>query len=554
MLSIAEKIELIANSTSLDDVRNIGILPEPNSESDYWFVSYSHKDYKSVLVNILELQNRGIRLWYDRGLDTGRDWRENVRLKIFSFHCRGVIAFVSDNFMASSACSEEIKYIKNSNKPCLILHINCNAKPFVKRCAYKSIDCDYDEKIELLYKMPRPQLYKYIFYGPVDKSKPRKYAILAGVNDNTIQKADIPAFIKKNGQQIPVIAIGKRAFFNCTELTEVAIPDGWSDIENEAFANCFSLKKVTLGKPIDINSSNGKKVLAQQYVSLTNLSNADETYVKKHSLSIVFNLWLYKKLNKREWGRGVKYVGNIRGAFKNCIELKQIEFTFPFDKKVAICARDAFVNCVSLNDVDFDVSRYYGSSFMGCSALTQVKFNARQKCYEEMCAYLPSLKRAEFSHANKTKHIPQNAFNGCVALEEIVLPRHLLEIDDSAFESCKSLKTIALPLSLKSIGENSFADSALESLVLPKKLRFVAKNAFKDAKNLKTVTLNCSKLSFSEKERRNKPFVDEWFSNVETLYLKRGVKNKLSENRIQVPSDKKGYKKYVRRDTNGINA
>ena len=51
MLSLQEKIDLILNSNSLNEVPREA-LPSSHKE-EYYFVSYSHKDYKQVLKDIL---------------------------------------------------------------------------------------------------------------------------------------------------------------------------------------------------------------------------------------------------------------------------------------------------------------------------------------------------------------------------------------------------------------------------------------------------------------------------------------------------------------------
>ncbi len=48
------------------------------------------------------------------------------------------------------------------------------------------------------------------------------------------------------------------------------------------------------------------------------------------------------------------------------------------------------------------------------------------------------------------------AFNGCTALESIILPEGLVEIDGAAFNGCTALKSITIPDSVTNLGEYAF--------------------------------------------------------------------------------------------------
>ena len=50
-------------------------LPDVHSK-DYYFVSYSHLDYKNVYPDIFNLQDEGLNIWYDRGIPGIPGWSE----------------------------------------------------------------------------------------------------------------------------------------------------------------------------------------------------------------------------------------------------------------------------------------------------------------------------------------------------------------------------------------------------------------------------------------------------------------------------------------------
>ena len=61
------------------------------------------------------------------------------------------------------------------------------------------------------------------------------------------------------------------------------------------------------------------------------------------------------------------------------------------------------------------------------------------------------------------KEIPDDAFNGCVRLEEFIFsnsePSQLVRIGNNAFRDCSSLTSIVLPSSVKEIGDEAFAET-----------------------------------------------------------------------------------------------
>ena len=68
------------------------------------------------------------------------------------------------------------------------------------------------------------------------------------VNDAStyITTANIPTTVTDNGTTYSVTSIGERAFYACSSLTSVTIPNGVTSIGNEAFYACSSLTSITI--------------------------------------------------------------------------------------------------------------------------------------------------------------------------------------------------------------------------------------------------------------------------------------------------------------------
>jgi len=137
-------------------------------------------------------------------------------------------------------------------------------------------------------------------------------------SNRNITKVIIPNSVKTimNGGYIDDYG----AFFNCTSLTSVTIPDSVTSIEESTFANCTSLTNINIPKSV---------------TSIKNGAFADCT-----------------KLAGVNIENGVTEIlsgGNYYGAFSGCTSLAGI--TIP--SSVTIIGEWAFYNCTGLNSITF---------------------------------------------------------------------------------------------------------------------------------------------------------------------------------------------------------
>lgn len=88
----------------------------------YLFVSYSHKDDARVWPMIEGLQKRGLRVWYDEGIEWGSHWDDVIFEHLSG--CAYVVAFVTDHFLQSENCQDEISYAKDEQKGPFIVFLD----------------------------------------------------------------------------------------------------------------------------------------------------------------------------------------------------------------------------------------------------------------------------------------------------------------------------------------------------------------------------------------------------------------------------------------------
>lgn len=98
------------------------IPPIPyRGEKSYIFISYAHKDSDRVWAIIKQMQHDGYRVWYDEGIDPGTEWDENIASHVRD--CGYFIAFVSENYLKSDNCKDELNFARDLEKKQVLVYL-----------------------------------------------------------------------------------------------------------------------------------------------------------------------------------------------------------------------------------------------------------------------------------------------------------------------------------------------------------------------------------------------------------------------------------------------
>lgn len=90
-------------------------------DGPYVFANYSHKDEEKVLPIIRQLQQMGIRIWWDYGLQPGMMWADTIEEHLSN--CSAVVAFISSAYAASRTCADEILYALSLRKRIVCVYL-----------------------------------------------------------------------------------------------------------------------------------------------------------------------------------------------------------------------------------------------------------------------------------------------------------------------------------------------------------------------------------------------------------------------------------------------
>ena len=128
-------------------------------------------------------------------------------------------------------------------------------------------------------------------------------------------------------------------------------------------------------------------------------------------------------------------------------------------------------------------------AFLGCTNLEEITLpKSMVQIGARVFQNCESLKRIVWPEG--VTELPELAFYGCTNLETVVIPEGITSIARSAFEGCIHLQTVTLPDSLKRIAEEAFEGcTSLAEIVFPSELSYIGPFAFYECKSLQSIAL-----------------------------------------------------------------
>ena len=294
-------------------------------------------------------------------------------------------------------------------------------------------------------------------------------------------KLSIPATYKNK----PVTGIGDYAFYKCTKLTSIVIPESVKTIGEAAFLRCKSLKSITI--PDSVTS-----IGASAFSRCTKLASI--TIPDSVSGINDFTFFRCEGLKSIKIPRGVTTIG--ASAFSRCRALASI--TIP--GTVISIGSSAFYKCTSLATVKIpsSVMSMGDSVFYKCIGLTSVTIPSTIKAISAY-AFFKCINLTSVKIPNSVTRIDNDAFSYCRSLTSITIPNSVTSIGSDAFSFCKGLVSISIPESVKKIGEWAFSDcTSLETVVIPDSITRISDYTFSFCTSLKSVRIPKNVTSIGE--------------------------------------------------------
>jgi hypothetical protein len=249
---------------------------------------------------------------------------------------------------------------------------------------------------------------------------------------------------------ISLVSIGEQAFYGCTQLTQVTIPERVTIVGSKAFWNCPALQTVYF------NAINCTSMQTSNNYDIYSVFSSNESGGTSALKRVVI-------------GSNVQRIPDY--AFKDGVDI------YPgvtIRSSVTEIGAHAFENCSSITTL----------SFQNNSTLTTIGDYAFSGC----SAWNKSL-----SLPNSLNTIGAYAFNGCSGLTgSLTIPNEVATISEGAFSGCSGLNgTLTLPDNVTAIGNSAFRDcSGINgSLVLHDAITSVGEYAFYGCSNITELTI-----------------------------------------------------------------
>lgn len=301
----------------------------------------------------------------------------------------------------------------------------------------------------------------------------------------------IESFKVPNG----VTVLPHSLFKQCENLVSVEIHDNITEIGSGCFRSCSSLKSIEIpNKVLKIDSYTFSGCTAMEEVKIGSRVSeiGDFAFEKCSSLKSIV---IPKGVSKINWSTfedctnlgTVSLLGNItsieREAFKGCTNLQSINFP----STLTAILNEAFYNCESLEQAILPqgLKTIDSNVFKNCKSLRYIEIpeGITNINYLEQCSSLESVKLP----STITK-LTSSAFSGCSSLKSIDLS-YITAVESSVFYGCSSLESVKIPEGITTITYSMFYNcSSLKSVELPQSIKKFDKYAFQGCSALESIT------------------------------------------------------------------
>ena len=328
----------------------------------------------------------------------------------------------------------------------------------------------------------------------------------------------IPESVTYQGQTYPVTEIDEYAFYFCSDITSVTIPNSVTRIGLYAFTCCSGLTSITIPNSVtEIDYRYYDPNVFAGCSSLTSIvvESGNTVFDSRDNCNAIIKTasnTLITGCRNTIIPHGVTSIGNY--AFSDCTSLTSI--TIP--NSVTSIGKYAFAGCYFANENFINnsgLTDYYNWGATLCDEETNdgllIKDNSVVKCRPwAVSVTIP----------NSVTSIGDAAFYGCSGLTSITIPNSVTSIGYRAFDACRSLTYVTIPNSVTSIGYRAFENcSGLTSITIPNNVKYINSEAFIGCPNLNTVTIESNAFISSDKDWGNASISSIFGNQVQTYIL-----------------------------------
>ncbi len=271
----------------------------------------------------------------------------------------------------------------------------------------------------------------------------------------------IPSTVTYGGQTYTVTAIGYRAFYYCSGLTGVTMPNTITEIGERAFNVCESLTEVTIPNSV---------------------------------VTIGPRAFYYcPSMTQATIGNSVTTIGDY--AFGFCEALAQVNMS---NSVTSIGSYAFYANAITSIAIPSSVTTVGALAFEGCNRLERVDItNMGAWCnidFDGINANPVYHAKHLYLNGNEvtTVMVPRGAitikpfvFYGCLSINTVMINSTVTSIGMMAFTECRNLTSVSIPNSVTTIGSYAFSECvSLKSVQIPQSVTSIGSAVFDGTRDM----------------------------------------------------------------------
>ena len=334
--------------------------------------------------------------------------------------------------------------------------------------------------------------YEELLFCPINKESITINANTLRIASQALGASKITSVTFEENSKLKEIC--DEAFYACSNLESIVIPDSVTTLGNHIFIRCNKLTSITLPASLANFTSAMLGCSNLQSLNIGTASGAvyksvDGVLFTADGKTLVYYLPTDTRTNY-EIPAGTETINE--SAFSGNTNLESVKIP----ASVNLIDTNAFNGCTSLSKVEFTGTSSEAlvigkAAFNGCSSLASITLPARTSAIEENAFYgARSLSNITFGNAGETSQLSSigtSAFYR-TGFIRFTVPEGVRTLGDSVFGGCPNLQTVTLSEGLISMGNTVFSGStALDTVSFPASLQTIGTGLFNNCSSLRHV-------------------------------------------------------------------